>query len=103
MSPQAGGLGDDIVDLAVQAVLDHFLKLGPVLGGGAGDPFIGIDALELPGRVLLDVVFIMGYLQVIAGCLGLFFRGYPAVSADSPFMGGIGFRRGMNGQIHQII
>ena len=62
----------------------------------SGDPVIGINPGQLPFRILLDKLRIMRHLHLIAGCLLLTVRGYPAVSSDFqlwplPNCGGISY------------
>ena len=52
----ADGFRDDQVDLSGQRIRNHAVEAVTMLGVGAGDALVGIDALQLPVRLALDAL-----------------------------------------------
>jgi len=72
-------LDEDPVDFAQLALADHLHELGPFLRAGAGQSLIGENADELPFRVLLDFLCVIGLLGFVAVFLFFLLGGNPAV------------------------
>ena len=48
-------LGEDELKLSHAGVGDHLVERRPLFGGGAGDPLVGVDLVQLPLRLAVDV------------------------------------------------
>ena len=78
----ADGLGDDPVDLALHAVVDHDIELFTLFRVGAGNAIIGVYTCKLPFRVSCDVVGVVRNLGLITSGLLLAVGTYPAVGSN---------------------
>ena len=72
-------LGHDQVDLSQFCRVEHFVELHALAGRCAGDALVGIDALQDPIRLTLDVIAEISLLGLKRVCLILLIRGYAAV------------------------
>ena len=72
-------LGHDQVDLAQLRRMEHFVELHALVGRCAGDALVGIDALQLPIRLALDVLAEIPLLRFKGICLVFLIRGYAAI------------------------
>ena len=67
------------VDFALFALANHLHEFRPFLRAGAGQSLVGKDADELPLRVLLDFLCVIGLLGFVAVFLFFLLGGNPAV------------------------
>ena len=72
-------LGHDQVDLSQLRRMEHFIELHALAGGCAGDALVGIDALQDPIRLTLDVIAEISLLRFKRVRLIRLIRGYAAV------------------------
>ena len=72
-------LGHDQVDLSQFRRVEHFVELHALAGRCAGDALVGIDALQDPIRLTLDVITEISLLGLKRVRLILLIRGYAAV------------------------
>ena len=72
-------LGHDQVDLSQFCRVEHFVELHALAGRCAGDALVGIDALQDPIRLTLDVITEISLLGLKRVRLILLIRGYAAV------------------------
>ena len=72
-------LGHDQVDLPQLRRVEHFIELHALAGGRAGDALVGIDALQDPIRLTLDVITEISLLGLKRVRLIFLIRGYAAV------------------------
>ena len=72
-------LGHDQVDLPQLRRVEHFIELHALAGGRAGDALVGINALQDPIRLTLDVIAEIPLLRFKGICLVFLIRGYAAV------------------------
>ena len=75
-------LRNDEVDLAVHRVPDHGIETVAVLGAEGRDPFVGVDAGELPVAPAFDITGVVVYLRLVACELFVAVRGHPRISGD---------------------
>ena len=87
----ADGLGQDHVDLAGLAVIDHTVELVSLFSVGAADTVVRIYLDKFPFRLALDVGCVVLDLNVVAGFLFFIFSRYTAVGSHPCFLD-FGFR-----------
>ena len=64
------GLCNDVIDLPVQRILHHLIKLGAVVTVGAGDCFICIHSGKSPAFFFIDQLRVIAFLPLIRSLLG---------------------------------
>ena len=77
------GFCDDHVNVSGHALVDHTLEFRTLLCVGTGDAVIGEDSCQLPFRIFLNVLCVVGDLCVIACFLFIRIRADSAVGCNA--------------------
>ena len=75
-------LGDDQAELTHFGVADHTVELDSLFCAGSGDTFIGVDPIQFPVRLPVDVLLEIPLLGFKGVCLIVLVRGHPAVACN---------------------
>ena len=73
-------LGDNEFEFTHVGIVDHAIEVGTLLGGCAGDAFVGVDLIKLPIRLSVYVLFEIPLLCCKRICLVVLVRGDAAIA-----------------------
>ena len=74
--------GDDQLKLSFTGVADHAFELLPLFRGGAGDPLVGVNLIQLPAFTVFDKFFKIPLLCLKRISLVLLFCGDTAIARN---------------------
>ena len=73
---------DNQLEFAHFGIADHAVELGSLLCTGAGDALVGVDPVQLPVRLAVNVLLEVPLLGFKGVCLIVLVRGHPTIACN---------------------